>query len=79
DRKKREKFFTIAPNPNQGKFQILHNGISDYIDSEFVLFSALGQTIRKGRVSNPFIDISEQPNGIYFLKMAQECLKVIKY
>ena len=72
--------FFIAPNPNQGVFQIINSNTIDYSNNDYIIYNSLGQAIKTGSVTmTSFIDISNQPNGIYFCKIAGECLKVAKY
>jgi PKD repeat protein len=57
----------IYPNPNNGKFVI---NISDA--NEFVLFNILGEVVltkRCDEVQKTQIDISDKPNGVYFLNI----------
>ena len=77
--KKNSNRFSIVPNPNQGKFQIMSYDCSDYYDSDFVIYNFFGQLIKVGKLDSSLIDISEQPNGIYFCKILGETLKVVKY
>lgn len=66
-----EKTFIIYPNPSTGKIFISMNG---YIgDANFSILNSMGQPLMKKKFlslySTQFIDISNQPKGIYFIKM----------
>ena len=72
--------FIIAPNPNRGVFQIINHNDSDYFNSDYIIYNSFGQEITNGNLTTTsLIDISNQPNGIYYCKILGECLKVIKY
>jgi hypothetical protein len=78
--KKENNPYIIAPNPNQGYFQIINNNLSDNFNTNYIIYNSFGQEIKTGSLeTNSFIDISEQPNGVYYCKILGECLKVIKY
>jgi endonuclease I len=77
--KKNNNEFIIVPNPNQGKFHII-NQHTDYLDNIYIdIFNSLGQKIKTGKLNNPFFDLSDQPNGIYYCKILGNCLKIVKY
>ena len=78
DEKKSNNAFFIAPNPNQGQFHII-NHTEHFNNISFDILNALGQKIKTGTVDNSLIDISNQPNGIYYCKILGECLKIVKY
>jgi len=78
EKKNSNKLF-IAPNPNQGKFQIINYDFSDYYVQDFVIYNSFGQIIKTGKLDSSFIDISDHPNGIYYCKIFGETLKVVKY
>lgn len=67
---------SIYPNPTKGKVNIsLEKGILDYIE----LFDLSGRTLKNIRVdSENAIDISDLSKGIYFIKIQDEVLKIIK-
>jgi hypothetical protein len=79
DLKKNNNRLFIAPNPNQGRFQIINHNSTSFHHSNYVVFNYFGQVIKTGILHTSFIDISDQPNGIYFLKISGECLKIVKY
>jgi len=79
DLKKKDNRFFIAPNPNRGQFQIINHYVNDDYNIGFVIYNSFGQAIKTGNLEDSFIDISDQPNGLFFLKIAGECLKVVKY
>jgi endonuclease I len=76
--KKSNRFF-ITPNPNQGQFQIINPNSSDYIDTDYVIYNSFGQTLKTGKLDASLIDISEQPNGIYYCRILGEGLRIVKY
>ncbi len=63
---------TIAPNPSNGKFNILIDGAVDEID--LIIINSSSQIIYKHKLLNTIgkttysIDISSQPKGIYYLR-----------
>ncbi len=66
-----EKPFTIYPNPSTGKIFISMNG---YIgNANFTILNSMGQPLMKKEFlslyTTQFIDISNQPKGIYFIKI----------
>ena len=69
--------FLIAPNPNHGVFYIF-NYHANIVDINFEIYNTLGQKIKTGNLDQSPIDISNQPNGIYFCKILNECLKIVK-
>jgi endonuclease I len=78
DFKKKDSRFIIAPNPNQGQFQIIYSHSNDYFNADYVIYNSFGQKIKAGNLTGSLIDISEQPNGVYFLKIDDEIIKIIK-
>jgi len=78
DHNKNSNFF-IVPNPNQGKFQIITPNLHDYSNTDYVIYNSLGQVVITDKLQNPFVDISNQTRGIYFFKMLNQSLKVLKY
>jgi len=75
--KKSHNGFKITPNPNQGKFQIIFD--TDYFNNiDFDIYNFVGQKIKSGNTNHSYIDISDQPNGLYFCKIMNECLKIVK-
>jgi len=77
-KEKYNKFF-IAPNPNQGQFRIITDVSIHFNNIDFVIYNSYGQAIKTGNLNSPFIDISDQPSGLYFCKILGENLKIIKY
>jgi photosystem II stability/assembly factor-like uncharacterized protein len=61
--------FTISPNPTSGIFTVhLPNEISN---EEIIIFDIMGKELicAQNLPSNSIIDISDRPNGIYFLTL----------
>jgi len=77
--KKNNRTIFIAPNPNQGQFRIVSNNTDFNNAAHYDIFNSMGQKIKTGKLDAAFIDISEQPNGIYFLQISGVCLKIAKY
>jgi len=77
--KKKSNGFFIAPNPNQGQFQITNHHLMDCYNTNFVIYNVFGQAIKTGNLNGTMIDISDQPNGVYFCRILGECLKMVKY
>jgi|GEM_PF-4985129 len=61
----------VFPNPASGVFQIAN---TNYKVSNIEVYNVLGECIHQhiGTFSNLQIDLSNQPNGIYFLKIKTE-------
>jgi hypothetical protein len=59
----------VYPNPTQGK-------VSWNIEKSWNLLNALGQEIGQGKGES--LDLSEYHNGVYFLKLENTIIKVIK-
>jgi hypothetical protein len=63
-------FFSIYPNPTDGKFSVK---INDIETADLKIFNAVGQTVfsfdKNHLDQNVEIDLSDQPNGIYFIKL----------
>lgn len=64
--------FKITPNPSNGKFTI-----ESELKGEICLINAIGQTVVKEALltGKHNIDLSTQPNGIYFLQITSEGLR----
>jgi len=72
--------FIILPNPTSGRFQIINRDEhADFFNTDYIIYNLFGQKIKLGKINSSFIDISEQPNGIYFFKILGESLKIVKY
>jgi len=76
--KKSNNEYRIFPNPNQGQFQIIFDNTLLPHSVNYFIYNIFGQEIKKGDLSDPQIDLSHQPNGIYFCKIRNECLKIVK-
>ena len=61
--------FSIFPNPNNGQFTIKTENLTTATEVE--IYDGLGKLVLKNEMKNPSttIDISNQPKGIYLLKM----------
>lgn len=71
-----ESFFSIMPNPTLGLFSISGPSLIQHI----VLFNALGQPIVQKSCNENIvhIDLSDQPNGLYFIKVNNALYKILK-
>ena len=59
-----EVIFTIYPNPSGGKYRIeSHKKITDWI-----VYDTMGREVIRKEKENSVIDISNQPNGVYFFQ-----------
>jgi endonuclease I len=79
DTKKKSNQFFIVPNPTQGQFQIHSDNPIHFINTDFVIYNSMGQAVKTGKLEGAPIDISNQPNGIYFCRIFGENLKIVKF
>jgi uncharacterized repeat protein (TIGR03803 family) len=66
---------SIYPNPTDGKFTLqISEGNQDLKNEHLLIYNQIGQVVfsTKTSLKNASIDISNQPNGIYFLKIQTE-------
>jgi hypothetical protein len=64
--------FSVYPNPSQGKFEIKDEKLKT---KKAEIFNLFGEKVFDSAVSisdNSAIDISEQPSGIYLLRITDE-------
>ena len=59
------KLYSVSPNPTSGVFRVIGKDISG-----IQLFNAAGSLIHQG--NNTSFDLSEQPEGVYYLKITTE-------
>lgn len=65
----------VFPNPSEtGKF----NFSSDIKPNKLTLFDYTGKQIKPSLLTNNYIDISNNPKGIYLLKIDNQVIKLIK-
>lgn len=71
-----DKVYTVSPNPSNGKFTVSGAGIR-----EIQVLDQSGKLILSGK--STLIDISNQPDGIYYLKISIDqgilTRKILKY
>ena len=82
EEKKEKSFLSIYPNPNNGIFNIVVSAIQDEV--QVSIYNLSGQQIENLTLKDKgIIDISKQPNGIYFVKVIHQhqviTQKIIKY
>lgn len=73
ENKKKEPAFNISPNPSNGIFSIHSSSIIEY--SILEIFNLIGEKIYHSTIKqtkSSAINISTQPNGIYFLKLSSD-------
>lgn len=65
----------VYPNPTTGLLYIKSNNIA----SEYHIVNAIGQTVLTNIITseNQQIDISNLPNGVYFVKIAENTVKLV--
>lgn len=69
-----EKTISIYPNPSNGKFQ-LANKQTTLDNLKMTIYNAVGEKIYSTKTGNSqllTVDISSQPNGVYFLKISSK-------
>jgi len=82
EEKKEKSFLSIYPNPNNGIFNIALPTVQDEV--QVTIYNLSGQQIKNLTLKDKgIIDISKQPNGIYFVKVIHQhqviTQKIIKY
>jgi len=67
---------TVYPNPTTGFIYINSNNL----ESEYHIVNAIGETVLTGNITseNQLIDISNLPNGLYFVKIGLSVQKFLK-
>lgn len=66
----------LFPNPTNGVFTI--SGIGDEQQS-MTIYNMLGKIVKKQLCSNgTHIDISEQPKGVYIIRIGNQTIKIVK-
>lgn len=60
--------FNVYPNPSKGLVNIRANGDID-AQASYTVYNALGQEVVNGLLSHATVDLSQQANGIYLLKV----------
>ena len=63
----KEKSLIVYPNPSTGIFNLGLNQIKSIVSIE--IYNVYGKLINLTQTSESSIDISSQPNGVYFLKL----------
>lgn len=72
------KPINVFPNPSNSVIYI--NSNEDSYGKTFVLFNTNGQVLKKGNISNSSsINLSEFPNGIYFIQVGNQLIKTMKF
>lgn len=69
-----DELISIYPNPSTGKF-IISNNLKKENNIRIEVTNVLGQTIREynfGKTSSGSFDLSNQPDGIYFVKIKSD-------
>ena len=64
----------IYPNPSNGKFTIQPNSNLPFANSQIEVYNIFGECIHRQIISSSIcqIDLSSQPNGIYYCKLSNE-------
>ncbi|MBO4307414.1 MAG: T9SS type A sorting domain-containing protein [Bacteroidales bacterium] len=66
----------LFPNPTNGVFTV--NGIGDEQQS-MTIYNMLGKIVKSQPCSNgTHIDISEQPKGVYIVRIGNQTIKIVK-
>jgi hypothetical protein len=82
EEKKVKSFLSIYPNPSYGIFNIALPTVKDEV--QVTIYNLSGQQIKTLFIKDQgIIDLSKQPNGIYFVKVIHQhqviTKKIIKY
>ena len=67
---------TLYPNPSSDFIKVLNNNIK-VNDANYKIVNLIGQTIKKGKLSNKIVDISDLKKGIYIFKLVSDKKEVI--
>ena len=78
----------VYPNPTSGKLKI--SGFVSKVDGDVEIYDITGRKVQSFGISNSesknventhetFIDISHFPKGVYFLRIGNQTVKVVKY
>ena len=61
----------VSPNPSNGKFQLSINNIDFTKNSDLMIYNMIGEQVYQSTIINSKlnIDLSDQPKGIYFIKI----------
>jgi len=74
--------YVIYPNPTTGQLRVVSGDISDGGDRDIKIFNVVGQVVFTSAMSplspETTIDISHLANGLYFLKIDNKVVKIIK-
>ncbi len=75
-------FVNIFPNPNNGSFNVSID-LTKTNDIDMVVYNIIGQEIVHRKILNSFggtynIDLSGEPDGMYFIKVSTATEKIIK-
>ena len=68
--------FGVYPNPTDGLIYIETS--QDASLKEYRITNLLGQTLMSGTVTDQTIDVSALPNGMYFLTIDNQTVKLMK-
>jgi len=72
-----EEKIKIYPNPTVGEIEII--GIDDFIDDfEVKIIDAFGRVVREQSLYNQKIDISDLPDGIYYISIYSHNQQIIR-
>jgi hypothetical protein len=64
---------SVYPNPTTGQLHVEHAGNTPYQITDLS-----GKIIETGELNGNAIDMTNQPNGNYFLRIKNEVIKIVK-
>ena len=68
--------FVVYPNPTDGHLFVILNTVKP--SSTYHITNVLGQTLMSGTLTKSSIDVSALPNGLYFLTVDGQTVKLMK-
>jgi len=67
-----ETYFEISPNPTNGKINVMISQFENLKMKSIEIYNVYGEKVYSNEAINLQIDLSEEPDGIYFLQIRTE-------
>ena len=72
----KEKGISVYPNPANGQLKIKNYELRE--NTEYQIYSIVGQIVQQGKLYNNIINVETLANGLYFLKVDGKMVKFVK-